>query len=156
SLECYCSLRQLVSLPCSPGPAERRRRRRAGRREGEPRAGQGASAANPGLNPWPGGRGGACGAARRQPSGRVALRRKSRDNGGRTLVSTPSPPGDRRLAKPNYAFAKRQRELAKKQKKEEKLKRKAEQSETSGAPGEEEAQAGESAERTPPDDQSAA
>src|SRR5690606_41463507 len=55
-----------------------------------------------------------------------------------------------------YAFAKRQRELAKKQKKEEKLKRKAEQSETSGAPGEEEAQAGESAERTPPDDQSAA
>ena len=32
-------------------------------------------------------------------------------------------PGDRRLAKPNYAFAKRQRELAKKQKKGEKLKR---------------------------------
>ncbi len=31
------------------------------------------------------------------------------------------------MAKPNYAFAKRQRELAKKQKKEEKLKRKAEQ-----------------------------
>jgi hypothetical protein len=30
------------------------------------------------------------------------------------------------LAKPNYAFAKRQREAAKKQKKEEKLKRKAE------------------------------
>jgi hypothetical protein len=32
------------------------------------------------------------------------------------------------LAKPNYAFAKRQKELAKKQKKEEKLKRKAETS----------------------------
>jgi hypothetical protein len=31
---------------------------------------------------------------------------------------------DRQLAKPNYDFAKRQRELAKKQKKEEKLKRK--------------------------------
>ncbi|RPH66658.1 MAG: hypothetical protein EHM83_03450 [Burkholderiales bacterium] len=31
------------------------------------------------------------------------------------------------MAKPNYAFAKRQRELAKRQKKEEKLKRKAEQ-----------------------------
>ena len=30
------------------------------------------------------------------------------------------------MAKPNYAFAKRQKELAKKQKKEEKLKRKAE------------------------------
>jgi hypothetical protein len=30
------------------------------------------------------------------------------------------------LAKPNYAFAKRQKELAKKQKKEEKLKRKGE------------------------------
>ena len=30
------------------------------------------------------------------------------------------------MAKPNYAFAKRQRELAKKQKKEEKRKRKAE------------------------------
>lgn len=30
------------------------------------------------------------------------------------------------MAKPNYAFAKRQRDLAKKQKKEEKLKRKAE------------------------------
>jgi hypothetical protein len=32
------------------------------------------------------------------------------------------------LAKPNYAFAKRQRDLAKKQKKEEKRKRKLEQS----------------------------
>jgi hypothetical protein len=31
------------------------------------------------------------------------------------------------LAKPNYAFAKRQKELAKKQKKEDKLRRKAEQ-----------------------------
>ena len=30
------------------------------------------------------------------------------------------------MAKPNYAYAKRQRDLAKKQKKEEKLKRKAE------------------------------
>jgi hypothetical protein len=35
------------------------------------------------------------------------------------------------LAKPNYAFAKRQRDLAKQQKKEEKRKRKAEQT---GAP----------------------
>lgn len=35
------------------------------------------------------------------------------------------------MAKPNYAFAKRQRELAKKQKKEEKAKRK---SEASAAP----------------------
>lgn len=42
-----------------------------------------------------------------------------------------NPQGDCRLAKPNYAFAKRQRELAKKQKKEEKLKRKAEQTEQS-------------------------
>jgi hypothetical protein len=43
------------------------------------------------------------------------------------------------LAKPNYAFAKRQRELAKKQKKEDKLKRKAEQAEQTAqgdAPGE--------------------
>jgi hypothetical protein len=31
---------------------------------------------------------------------------------------------DRQLAKPNYAFAKRQRDLAKKQKREEKRKRK--------------------------------
>lgn len=85
----------------------------------------------------------------------MALRRKSRDNGGRTLVSTFPPPGDRRLAKPNYAFAKRQRELAKKQKKEEKLKRKTEQGDVSGTPGEEETQSGETAERTPPDDQAA-
>ena len=33
---------------------------------------------------------------------------------------------DRQLAKPNYAFAKRQRDLAKKQKQEEKRKRKEE------------------------------
>lgn len=39
------------------------------------------------------------------------------------------------LAKPNYAFQKRQRELAKKQKKEEKLKRRME------SPGQEEAPA---------------
>jgi len=32
---------------------------------------------------------------------------------------------DRQLAKPNYAFAKRQRDLAKQQKKEEKRKKKA-------------------------------
>lgn len=40
------------------------------------------------------------------------------------------------LAKPNYAFQKRQRELAKKQKKEEKLRRRLE-----SAPGQEEAPA---------------
>jgi hypothetical protein len=39
------------------------------------------------------------------------------------------------LAKPNYAFAKRQRDLAKQQKKEEKRKRKAEQTGAPPAPG---------------------
>ncbi|HUP92466.1 MAG TPA: hypothetical protein VM074_09485 [Solimonas sp.] len=38
------------------------------------------------------------------------------------------------MAKPNYSFAKRQRELAKKQKKDEKLKRKAE-TQGPGEPG---------------------
>lgn len=38
------------------------------------------------------------------------------------------------LAKPNYAFAKRQRDLAKKQKKEEKRKRKLEQAGPAAAP----------------------
>jgi hypothetical protein len=38
------------------------------------------------------------------------------------------------LAKPNYAFAKRQRDLAKKQKKEEKRKRKQEQAGPATAP----------------------
>jgi hypothetical protein len=39
------------------------------------------------------------------------------------------------LAKPNYAFAKRQRDLAKKQKKEEKRKRKLEQAAATPATG---------------------
>jgi hypothetical protein len=60
------------------------------------------------------------------------------------------------LAKPNYAFAKRQRELAKKQKKEEKLKRKAEHGDVPDTPGEDGTQAGATAEPTPPDGQSAA
>lgn len=67
----------------------------------------------------------------------MALRPKSRDNVGQALVSTTGK-GDRRLAKPNYAFAKRQRELAKRQKKEEKLKRKAEQGGTAEAPDQDE------------------
>lgn len=40
---------------------------------------------------------------------------------------------DAQLAKPNYAFAKRQREAAKKQKKEEKQKRKAEERDATAA-----------------------
>jgi hypothetical protein len=47
--------------------------------------------------------------------------------GGRwhTSAFIPSETGkDRQLPKPNYAFAKRQRDLAKKQKREEKLKKK--------------------------------
>ena len=43
------------------------------------------------------------------------------------------------MAKPNYAFAKRQKELAKKQKKEEKLKRKAEGRQNQEDPGLDEA-----------------
>jgi hypothetical protein len=39
------------------------------------------------------------------------------------------------MAKPNYAFQKRQRELAKKQKKEEKKKQKLASSEPAGEPG---------------------
>lgn len=65
-------------------------------------------------------------------------------------------PGDRRLAKPNYAFAKRQRELAKKQKKEEKLKRKAEQGTQGEAPDEPEAAADDVAQDQPKDDQPSA
>jgi hypothetical protein len=42
------------------------------------------------------------------------------------------------VAKPNYSFEKRQRELAKKKKKEEKLKEKAERK-THGGPGDESA-----------------
>src|SRR5437763_677951 len=45
---------------------------------------------------------------------------------GRCHTVTPKPAKDRQLAKPNYAFAKRQRDLAKKQKQEEKRKRKEE------------------------------
>ena len=42
-----------------------------------------------------------------------------------SIVSSPtSPAKDRQLPKPNYAFAKRQRDLIKKQKKEEKRQRK--------------------------------
>lgn len=65
-------------------------------------------------------------------------------------------PGDRRLAKPNYAFAKRQRELAKKQKKEEKLKRKAEQGTQGEAPDEPEGAADDVAQDQPKDDQPSA
>lgn len=39
------------------------------------------------------------------------------------------------MAKPNYSFEKRQRELAKKKKKEEKLKEKAERKAGTGQPG---------------------
>ena len=60
------------------------------------------------------------------------------------------------MAKPNYAFAKRQRELAKKQKKEETLKRKAEQGDATDAPEQDEASAGDAATQPPQDDQSAA
>ncbi len=44
----------------------------------------------------------------------------------------PSPAEDVQLAKPNYAFQKRQREAAKKQKKEEKQKRKQEEQHPEG------------------------
>ena len=44
------------------------------------------------------------------------------------------------MAKPNYSFEKRQRELAKKKKKEEKLKDKAERKSTPGQEGGEESQ----------------
>ena len=48
----------------------------------------------------------------------------------KSLTLYPSTPSERcTLAKPNYAFAKRQRDLAKKQRKEEKQKRKAGQTE---------------------------
>ena len=47
----------------------------------------------------------------------------------------------RQLAKPNYEFAKRQRDLAKKRKKEEKKLRKAGTAETPGAEGDAEATA---------------
>ncbi|MCL4184730.1 MAG: hypothetical protein KJ011_14915 [Burkholderiaceae bacterium] len=58
------------------------------------------------------------------------------------------------MAKPNYAFAKRQRELAKKQKKEEKLKRKAEQGGSAeGGLQQPEEQAGEAADREPEGEQ---
>jgi hypothetical protein len=43
------------------------------------------------------------------------------------------------MAKPNYSFEKRQRELAKKKKKEEKLKEKAERKASPGQPGGDEA-----------------
>lgn len=46
------------------------------------------------------------------------------------------------MAKPNYAFAKRQRELAKKQKKEEKLKRKTEPGDGAEGQASEDAPAG--------------
>jgi len=52
------------------------------------------------------------------------------------------------MAKPNYAFAKRQRELAKKQKQEEKRRRKAGSTDTQPA----DAQSPESAPPTPPDE----
>ena len=41
------------------------------------------------------------------------------------MVQPTDPKGSPKLAKPNYSFAKRQREIAKKQKKEEKRLRKA-------------------------------
>ena len=44
------------------------------------------------------------------------------------------------MAKPNYSFEKRQRELAKKKKKEEKLKDKAERKVGDSVPGDDEAQ----------------
>lgn len=54
------------------------------------------------------------------------------------------------MAKPNYAFAKRQRDLAKKQKKEEKAKRKAAEAQrppgADGVEGEEQAPAEDGAE----------
>jgi hypothetical protein len=46
------------------------------------------------------------------------------------------------LAKPNYSFEKRQKEIAKKKKKEEKLKRKREKNEPDGSPGSESAERG--------------
>ncbi|MBX3590197.1 MAG: hypothetical protein KF755_04730 [Burkholderiaceae bacterium] len=60
------------------------------------------------------------------------------------------------MAKPNYAFAKRQRELAKKQKKEEKLKRKAEQGTQGEAPDEPEGAADDVAQDQPKGDQPSA
>ncbi|EGJ08760.1 MULTISPECIES: hypothetical protein [Rubrivivax] len=53
------------------------------------------------------------------------------------------------MAKPNYAFEKRQRELAKKRKKEEKASRKASPSQHDDAP-DNQAQTGEGSADTPP------
>ena len=47
-------------------------------------------------------------------------------------LQIPFPAEDAQLAKPNYAFQKRQREAAKKQKKEEKQKRKQEEQHPEG------------------------
>ena len=47
-------------------------------------------------------------------------------------LHSPFPAEDAQLAKPNYAFQKRQREAAKKQKKEEKQKRKQEEQRPEG------------------------
>ena len=60
------------------------------------------------------------------------------------------------MAKPNYAFAKRQRELAKRQKKEEKLKRKAEQGTQGEVSDEPEAATDDVAQDQPKDDQPSA
>jgi hypothetical protein len=49
--------------------------------------------------------------------------------------SFPAGTGGTHLAKPNYAFAKRQRDLAKKQKKEAKRQRKSEANQPAPAPG---------------------
>ena len=54
------------------------------------------------------------------------------------------------MAKPNYAYEKRQRELAKKQKKEEKAREKAERKGPAGQPGGPEGGNGEEAAAAPP------
>lgn len=59
------------------------------------------------------------------------------------------------MAKPNYSFEKRQRELAKKKKKEEKLKDKAERKVGSDQPDEPNAEPGASMDTTPASGQSA-
>ncbi len=51
----------------------------------------------------------------------------------RTCSAPSDPTGGRLVAKPNYSFEKRQRELAKKKKKEEKNQRKLAKSDASGA-----------------------
>jgi hypothetical protein len=64
----------------------------------------------------------------RAPSGQQVKRSGAERRGHFcvTLATSSTPTGKRSMAKPNYAFAKRQRDLAKKQKKEEKKQRKQE------------------------------